>query len=94
VAATADPPAVAAPAVAVAPRQVTWITAAEVAAFLDPPPSSPADVAWLDEVVAAANGYAFGRRAAYGYVDEQTQVPSDAVHTGTVPSRPRFLPVP
>lgn len=61
---------------------VTWVTADDVAVMLGPPvdPTDP----WLIEATAAANGWAFDRRAAAGYVDDPTVVPSARVKTGVV----------
>jgi hypothetical protein len=47
----------------------TWATVDDVKAALGLAPADAADDAWLAQVVAAANAWATGRRAVYGYAD-------------------------
>lgn len=61
--------------------EVTWVTADDVALALG------LDVAgdpWLAQVVAGVNVWCYERRAAAGYTDDPTVVPSDRVRLGVV----------
>lgn len=63
------------------PIDITWVTEADVAEALGVP---VANAAWLTQVTAAANSWAFRRRASSGYVDDPAVVPDPAVATGVV----------
>lgn len=59
---------------------VTWITVADVADALGIP---PADDTFLATATAAANTFAYRRRANAGYVDAEDVSPGDDVTLGT-----------
>jgi hypothetical protein len=60
---------------------VTWVTTTDVEAALGVPAN---DADWLAQVTAAANAWAYQRRLAAGYVDDEATAPNDAAKTGTV----------
>jgi hypothetical protein len=62
---------------------VTWITEQDVLDFLGIAPTSEEDAAFVATVTAAANDWCYRRRREAGYVDEEDEVPSDAVFAGT-----------
>lgn len=63
---------------------VTWATADDVVDALGSAPSAPGDVAHLDRCTAAANAFAFRRRAQAGYVDDPAAAPGDDALLGVV----------
>lgn len=63
---------------------VTWITAEDVTQALGTPPTSAADLAYLDTATAAAQVWAYEARAAAGYDDPDDEAPSDRVKLGAV----------
>jgi hypothetical protein len=63
---------------------VTWVTADDVVVALGQPPATANDAAYLARVTAAANEFAFERRAAGGWVDDPVVVPSARVAEGVV----------
>jgi len=62
---------------------VTWIVEADVVAALGFQPTAAPDVAQLTAATAAANAWAFRRRASAGYVDEEATAPDAAAKLGT-----------
>lgn len=63
---------------------VVWIVEADVVAALGFTPTGAPDAAYLTQCTDAANDWAFRRRAAAGYVDDEATVPGPAVRLGTV----------
>jgi hypothetical protein len=64
---------------------VEWATVEQVAAFVRQPTTGAADNAELVACTAAANDFAWRRRQAAGYVDDDpTVAPGDAVVRGVV----------
>lgn len=63
----------------------TWVTAENVEDYLGIPTTSAGDAAFLVQCAAAANAFAYRRRAEAGYLqDSLTTVPSGDVFLGTV----------
>lgn len=62
---------------------MSWISEEDVALFLGYEVPEEGD-AYLTQVTAAAQSWAFERRAAAGYVDDPLVVPSERVKLGTV----------
>jgi hypothetical protein len=69
---------------AVLVEQPTWIDADDVEVFLGIASATANDTAFLEEVVAAANVFAFRRRAEAGYNDNPTTAPNASAKMGTV----------
>lgn len=63
---------------------VTWITDADVAAYLGFEPSTQEDIDYLASCTASAQVWCFRRRAAAGYLDLPQTIPSADVAIGTV----------
>lgn len=78
----ADVPAMTVSGVVVVP--VTWITAEDVLDYLGVAPAEQVDSNWLDISTAAANDWAYDRRAAAGYNDVPNAVPSPRCKVGTI----------
>lgn len=62
----------------------TWISAADVTAWLNIPAVSANDTALVTTAAAAANAFCYRRRVEAGYVDSLTTVPSQDVKLGTI----------
>lgn len=62
----------------------TWISAADVAAWLNITPASANDTALIQHAADAANAFCWRRRNEAGYVDSLTVVPSPDVRLGTI----------
>jgi hypothetical protein len=62
----------------------TWVTEDDIKSFLGIPTLDTLDDDWLTQATAAANDYAFRKRANAAYVDEEATVPSQDVKTGTI----------
>ena len=69
---------------AVLVEQPTWIDADDVEVFLGIASATANDTAFLEEVVAAANVFAFRRRDEAGYYDNPTTAPNASAKMGTV----------
>jgi len=63
---------------------VTWATVTDVATFLREPQTAAADDADMAAATAAANSWAYRRRAAAGYVDDPATPPGPDVVRGVV----------
>lgn len=63
---------------------VTWADANDVEQFLGVAPATEPDELYLDAAIAAANDYAYERRAVAGYDDLPDVVPSSRVKLGVV----------
>ena len=75
---------------AVLVEQPTWIDADDVEVFLGIASATANDTAFLEEVVAAANVFAFRRRAEAGYNDNPTTAPNASAKMGTSCTPLRF----
>lgn len=62
----------------------TWISAADVTAWLNIPAVSANDTALVTLAAASSNAFCFRRRVEAGYVDSLTTVPSQDVKLGTI----------
>lgn len=62
----------------------TWITAADVTAWLNIAPASANDTALIQSAADASNAFCWRRRNEAGYVDSLTVVPSLDVKLGTI----------
>jgi hypothetical protein len=62
----------------------TWVNATDIADWLYVAQAVTADVTFLTICAAAANQFAYRRRAEAGYVDSLTTVPSQDVKLGTI----------
>lgn len=69
---------------AVLSESVAWIDADDVEVFLGIATATANDTAFLEEVVAAANTFAYRRRNNAGYTDSPTAAPTPSVKLGTV----------
>ena len=69
---------------AVMSGQVAWIDADDVEVFLGIATATANDAAFLEEVVDAANSFAYRRRYEAGYKDSPIAVPSPSAKMGTV----------
>lgn len=62
----------------------TWISAADVTAWLNIPAVSANDTALVTLAAASSNAFCYRRRVEAGYVDSLTTVPSQDVKLGTI----------
>ena len=63
---------------------IDWITIDDAIGFLGLQPSTPDDMQYLEDCVAAAQEWAYDRRLAFGYTDRPHIVPSGRVRQGTI----------
>lgn len=62
----------------------TWISAADVSAWLNITPASANDTALISEAASASSAFCWRRRNEAGYVDSLTVVPSPDVRLGAI----------
>ena len=65
-------------------QDCTWITAADIEAYLTVPLLGSGDQTFLVQCASAANSFCFRRRQESGYVDELSSSPSGDVTLGTI----------
>ena len=65
-------------------QDCTWITAADIEAYLTVPLLGSGDQTFLTQCASAANAFCFRRRQESGYIDSLTTSPSGDVTLGTI----------